>query len=117
MKREKEQRQETKQRQETAKRDKELRRLGRSELLELLVAQSEEIDRLRAELAKAKDALSTREIAFREAGSLADAAVKLSGVMKAAEDAAQIYLDSIKKMEAFKKAELGLPKENENRRV
>lgn len=105
------------QEQEIRKREKELRRLGRAELLELLVAQSEEIDALRAELARAKDALSTREIAFREAGSLAEAAVKLSGVMKAAEDAAQIYLDSIRKMEAYKKAELDRLKENENRRM
>ena len=108
---------EKEQEQEIRKREKELRRLGRAELLELLVAQSEEIDALRAELARAKDALSTREIAFREAGSLAEAAVKLSGVMKAAEDAAQIYLDSIRKMEAYKKAELDRLKENENRRM
>ena len=81
------------------KRDKELRKLKRSELLELMIAQSEEIDRLRRELEYMKKQLASREIAAREAGNLADAAVKISGVMRAAQEAADIYLASVKKME------------------
>ena len=95
---------------------KDLRKLRRSELLELLVVQSEEIDRLRMELAKAQEQLHSRAVAVRESGSLADAAVKLSGVMQAAEEAAQIYLDNIKRMEAEKRAESSLSRQAENRR-
>ena len=78
--------------------DKELKRLRRQDLLELLVAQSEEIDRLRAQLAKTQDQLNEKTIAMREAGSLAEAAVKISGVMEAAQEAADIYLESLKQM-------------------
>ena len=53
--------------------DKELRKLNRRELLEILVSQQKEIDRLRSELHQAKEELQDRRIAIEKAGSLAEA--------------------------------------------
>lgn len=40
-----------------------------------------------------------REITINHAGTLAEAAMKLSGVFKAADDAASLYLENIQRME------------------
>ena len=53
--------------------EKELLKLRRSELLEIMLAQSSEIDKLRAELAETKAKLEDREIKIQNAGSLAEA--------------------------------------------
>lgn len=76
--------------------DKELKKLSRIDLLEMLVAQSKEIERLQSELDKANEKLNSRTIAISEAGSIADASLQLSGVFTAAEDAAARYLENIK---------------------
>lgn len=57
--------------------DKELRKLRRIELLELLVEQGEEMERLRGQLQKAQEALQERTIVIQKAGSLAEAALRL----------------------------------------
>lgn len=75
--------------------DRELRRLSRADLLELLVAESRENERLKAELEKANRRLESREIKLQESGSIAEAALKLNGVFEAAERAAQQYLENI----------------------
>ena len=68
--------------------DKELRKLRRIELLELLVEQGEEMERLRGQLQKAQEALQERTIVIQKAGSLAEAALRLNGVFTAADQAA-----------------------------
>lgn len=73
----------------------ELKKLKRADLLELLIAQGKELDRIKAELDEAREQLSRREIALAEAGSIADAALKLSGVFESAQEAADIYLLSL----------------------
>ena len=78
--------------------DKELRRLSRSELLEMLIAQTEENDRLKIRLEQAEAQLRDRRIAIDKAGSLAEAALALNGVFQAAEAAAQQYLENIQRI-------------------
>ena len=78
--------------------DKELRRLSRSELLEMLIAQTEENDRLKIRLEQAEAQLRDRQIAIDKAGSLAEAALSLNGVFQAAEAAAQQYLENIQRI-------------------
>ena len=56
---------------------KELRKLNRAELLELLVEQTERAETLTAELAEAKEQIKNREQLIRQAGQLAAAASKL----------------------------------------
>ena len=74
--------------------DLELRKLSRQELLTLLVAVSRERDALRAELDAAHAALADRQLQIDEAGTLAEAALRLNGVFDAAQAAAQQYLDN-----------------------
>ena len=69
--------------------DKELRRLSRSELPEMLIAQTAENDRLKTGLAQAEAQLRDRRIAIDKAGSLAEAALPLNSVFQAAEAAGQ----------------------------
>lgn len=75
--------------------DKELRKLTRTELLELLLVQSKEIDKLNAELEQLQIKMQQREINLAHAGSIAEAALQLNGVFEAAQAAADQYLASI----------------------
>lgn len=78
--------------------DKELRRLSRSELLEMLIAQTEENDRLKIRLEQAEAQLRDRRIVIDKAGSIAEAALALNGIFQAAEAAAQQYLENIQRI-------------------
>ena len=73
-----------------------LRKLSKLELLELLAQQEREIQSLRAELAEKEARLADRELKIRECGSLAEAALKLSGIFEAAQQAADQYLENVK---------------------
>lgn len=76
--------------------DRELRKLSRKDLLELLVAQGQERDALQAELEQTKAALENRQLQIEQAGSIAEAALRLNGVFEAAQAAAQQYLENIR---------------------
>ena len=76
--------------------DKELHRLRRDDLLQILINQQRQIDELNAQLQKEREALSNRNIAIQESGSLAEALVKLNGVYEAAQGAADEYLQQMR---------------------
>lgn len=78
--------------------EKELRRLNRSDLLEILIEQGKKIELLERRLAKANKELENRRIVISNAGSIAEAALQLNGVFQAAEAAAKQYLESIESM-------------------
>lgn len=78
--------------------DKELRKLKRVELLEMLVSLSEENEQLRKENEELREALSRKEICIEQSGSIAEASLKLSGVFEAAQRAADLYLENIRRM-------------------
>ena len=73
----------------------EFRRLNRRELLELLIAQIEENERLRQQLEDAQKELNDRRIKIANAGSLAEAALLLSDVFQAVDEAASLYLENM----------------------
>lgn len=75
--------------------EKELRRLGRGDLLNLLLEQSRENQRLREQLQAAQDALADKAICINQAGSIAEASLQLNGVFQAAERACQQYTENI----------------------
>lgn len=79
--------------------EKELRRLSRADLLELLVAQGKETQALRQQLEEAQAALRQREIELEQAGSIAEAALRLNDVFGAAQQAADQYLENIRLLE------------------
>jgi predicted Zn-dependent peptidase len=78
--------------------DKQLRKLNRLELLEMLVDQSKQIDELQKRLDVAENKLKERDIKLKNSGSIAEAALKLNDVFEAAEAAGKQYVDSLKKM-------------------
>lgn len=78
--------------------DKELKRLSRSELLEMLIAQASENEKLKQELEDARTALQDRSIAIDNAGSIAEASLQLNGVFEAAQAAAEQYLVNIRRV-------------------
>lgn len=71
--------------------DKELRRLRREDLLQILIAQQRRLDEQADALKRAEEALARRDVAVAEAGSLAEAALRLNGVFEAAQAAADQY--------------------------
>ena len=76
--------------------EKELRRLSRMDLLEMLLEQSREVERLQKELETVKNQLGDRRIMEQEAGSIAEASLKLNKVFEAAQQAADQYLENIR---------------------
>lgn len=78
--------------------DKELRRLSRSDLLELLISQTEENQVLKSRVEQMQSQLLERRIAVDKAGSIAEASLQLNGVFQAAEKAAQQYLENIQRL-------------------
>lgn len=77
--------------------EKELLKLKKSELLEIMLAQSKEIDSLREQLAKAKAKLKDKKIAIDESGSIAEASLRLTKVFEEAQKAADLYVENIKR--------------------
>ena len=76
---------------------KELKRLRREDLLEMLIVQSGQLEQVEAELAKCKEELEKRRIAAAETGNIAEAALKLNGIFEAAQKAADEYLLNVKR--------------------
>lgn len=111
--------------------DKEFHKLGRRELLQLLLAQAKEADELRAQLTETTEQLSQleenyerlrkrldqkdeqihklrdslqaekkkREIELADAGSIAEASLRLNGIFEAAQRAADQYLHNVKMLQ------------------
>ena len=77
--------------------EKELKRLNRKQLLELLLIQIERADALEQRLEEAEAKLKSRELAQMRAGSLAEAALQLSGIFEAAQEAADLYLENVQR--------------------
>jgi hypothetical protein len=78
--------------------ERELRRLSRADLLELLLAQRRENEQLRCMLDQTQSQLADRTIKIDNAGTLAEASLQLSGIFTAAQDACQYYVDNIQQL-------------------
>jgi hypothetical protein len=84
--------------------EKELLKLKRSEMLEIMLAQSQEIDNLRKERDELKEKLADRRIRIEKAGSLAEASLQLTNIFVEAQKAADLYVENIKRSAARKKS-------------
>lgn len=84
--------------------DKQLKKLKRPALLEILVAQNKENDALREEIASLKQQLEDRNLQIERAGSIAEAALSINEVFAKAQEAAELYLENVKRM-----ADAGVP--------
>ena len=72
--------------------DKELRRLSRAELIDLLFELQTQNEALSAQNQALSEQLENRQIEMREAGSIAEAALRVNGVFEAAQAAADQYV-------------------------
>lgn len=70
--------------------ERNFRKLRRIDLYEIMLAQSQEIDALKAELAQVREELSNKEIKLKEAGSIAEAALNLTNIFEEAQKAADL---------------------------
>jgi len=93
--------------------DKQLRGLSRTQLYELLHQQETEIDRLNVENAK----LSEQKLSLEQAGSLAEASIVVSGIIQSAQSAADVYLESVRNVEANKVEEIARLEEDAKARA
>lgn len=73
---------------------KELKKLSRPQLLEMLLLQTEKAEQLEKELEDTKNLLADRKLQLERVGSIAEAALDLNGVFKAAQAAADQYLEN-----------------------
>lgn len=78
--------------------EKEMRRLSRADLLEMLIEQSAQLEELKDKLAEAEEALQERTLIMNKAGSIAEASLRLNGIFEAAQAASEQYMQSIKKL-------------------
>lgn len=76
--------------------EKEIRKLGRAELLELLIAQTNRANGLERALEEANKKLEDRRIVAESSGDIAHAALELNGVFRAAQAAAEDYVESVR---------------------
>lgn len=88
--------------------DKELKRLSRAELLEMLLLQSKRVEVLEKQVKTLEEKLADRRIMLAETGSIAEASLLLNGIFEDAQKAADQYLENTK----YKCAEM----ENETKR-
>lgn len=77
--------------------EKDLKKLNRYQLLELLIAQTERADQLQKRLDEAEQALKEKEVKLSSLGSIAEAAIHLTGIFQSAQEAADLYVNSAKK--------------------
>ena len=77
--------------------EKDLKKLNRYQLLEMLIVQTDRADKLQAKLDIAEKQLEKQELQISSLGSIAEASLQLKGVFQAAQDAADMYIDAAKK--------------------
>ena len=76
--------------------DKDLKRLSRAELLELLIDKTRENEALHSQLDEALAQLNDRTLRIEKAGTMAEAALLVNGVLDAAQRAGQQYMENMR---------------------
>lgn len=74
----------------------ELKKLSRTDLIEMMLVLSQENEQLKAELEVTKKQIDDRTASIEKAGSLAQATLSLNGVFQAAQAAAEQYVQNIR---------------------
>ena len=85
--------------------EKELKKLNRYQLLEMLIIQTERANELEKKLEEAQEKLDARDVQMTVMGSIAEASLQLNGVFEAAQNAADTYLNAAKERAAETEAE------------
>ncbi len=82
---------------------KDLRKLRRSDLFSLLVSQAEEIERLEQKVTDLQAQVDEKKILIQEAGSIAEAALQVQHIFEAAQRAADLYVENVKRLTGAEK--------------
>ena len=75
--------------------ERELKRLSRMDMLKMMLALTRENEQLRKDLVHTKRQLEDRTITIQNAGSIAEAALRLNGIFEAAQAAADQFLENL----------------------
>ena len=79
---------------------KELKRLSRRELVDIIYQMKKNEQQLQDEIDTLKEALEDKRIRLSKAGSVAEAAANITGLLTAAQTTADLYLNEIACMKA-----------------
>lgn len=93
----------------------EFKRLKRADLIEIIYQMQENEERYKKAIANMREQLEQRQIQIENAGSIAEAALAVSGVYQTAQEAADLYLEQIRRMHEEAAAELAAAKEEAKR--
>lgn len=77
--------------------ENDLAKMKKKDLLEIMLAQGKEIDKLRERVAELESQLDNREFEFSRIGSIAEASLAVTKIFMEAEEAAKIYLENIRR--------------------
>ena len=94
--------------------ERELKKMSRSDLIELMLAQSREIERLNAQMENVSKKLADKMLTIDNSGSIADAALQLNHVFAAAQAACDQYTLNVQ-MRTQQQEQLCLQMERETR--
>ena len=89
--------------------DKELRKLRREDMLEIMIEQQRQLETLQKQLADAQTRLSDRDIRLEKAGSIAEAAMEMYDIFSRSQQAADDYLKAVQKRAEEQKGCLPMP--------
>lgn len=78
--------------------DRELSKLRRTELLEILIAQGKENASLQEQLKQTEKALHKRELAIEKTGSVAEVAFRLNDVVGSTQRAVDLYIENVQRV-------------------
>lgn len=92
--------------------EKELKKLNRAELLEMLLLQTKKVEELQQELEQVKAELESKSIKIEKSGSLAEASLQLTDIFKTAQEAAELYVENMKQR-CYEKEQFCAQKEEE----
>ncbi len=85
--------------------NKELKRLTRRELVDIIYQMKKNEQQMQEEIAKLQTALEDKRIKIDQAGSVADAAASITSLLSAAQETADLYLSEINCMKDAAKKE------------
>ncbi len=79
---------------------KELKRLRKADLLDVIVNQSKEIDGLKKQLQQLREEFEKRDVIVKNAGSIADAVLNINQIFEVAQNTADQYIENVQRVYA-----------------
>ena len=85
--------------------DKEFKRLGRAQLIDIIYKLQLELDKVNEEKQELESKLADKRLRLQSAGNIAEASLEINDCFRSAQNAAEQYLNEIKEMHAEIEAE------------